>query len=362
MRPKDAPKDAPKAKPEVKSDAKADGNKPAKTEKPPAKPKAAQTTETAEKTEAKAPEAKAQPPKTKAKDDPRNLKRKREAAAKANKGSIAAVPAKSDDTPRAFRRLMAIAGGKRTHNGLDNGVVKETKRQKKERRAKELAVASAAAAAEAGVDGADLKALEAAAVAPTATDEQLTIRPGEKLADFNRRVDAALPLAGIVKNALPNSSGSKDPLGLAKTFRTKQERKLHKLYDQWRVDEAKLKDKLEEEKELVDEKDAELDEEFGVKWRVEFEQPAKKAKKAKGGSGNNYMGDDIWGDFNRKRAKEGKLNAVRAGVHNSVEAPPERLTAIDSSKFNFSAKKIKDGKGKGSTVVAAASKAARAAR
>ncbi|EPE04259.1 hypothetical protein F503_04774 [Ophiostoma piceae UAMH 11346] len=379
------PKDAPKAKPEVKADAKADGNKPAKSAEPKAAPKTVTTekTEKGDKTEKTgktgntpekpetkaAPETKVQPQKTNAKDDPRNLKRKREAAAKANKGSIAVVPTKNNDTPRAFRRLMAIAGGKRTRNGLDTGIVKETKRQKKERRAKELAVASAAAAAEAGVDGVDLKALEDAAVAPTATEaevaaaaEKLTIRPGEKLADFNRRVDAALPLAGIVKNALPNSSGSKDPLGLAKTFRTKQERKLHKLYDQWRVDDVKLKAKLEEEKEIVDEKDAELDEEFGVKWRVDFEQPSKRAKKAKGGSGNNYIGDDIWGDFNRKRAKEGKLNAVRAGVHNSVEAPPERLTAIDSSKFNFAKKKIMDGKGKGSTVVAAASKAAKAAR
>lgn len=243
---------------------------------------------------------------------------------------------------------MAMAGGKRTRNGLDNGVVKETKRQKKERRAKELAVASAAAAADAGVEGADLQALEDAAAADTeaaaaaAAAAKLTIRPGEKLADFNRRVDAALPLAGIVKNALPNSGGSKDPLGLAKTFRTKQERKLHKLYAQWREDDKKIKEREQDEKELMDEQDAELDEEFGAKWRVDFQQPAaKRSKKNKGGGSNNYGDDDIWGSFNRKHAKASKPDAVRAGVHNSVEAPPERLTQIDTSKFTF-AKKQKD--------------------
>lgn len=355
---KDVPKEG---KPEVKAagedtkDAKA-GDKPAaKTDAKPTDAAAAPAPTTATATETKPA-----PKKLSAKDDPRNLKRKRDAAlavARANKGSIAAVPAKSDDTPRAFRRLMAIAGGKRTRSGLDNGVQKETKRQKKERRAQELAVASAAAAAEAGVEGAELKMLEDAAAPAADNSEKLTIRPGEKLADFNRRVDAALPLAGIVKNALPNSSGSKDPLGLAKTFRTKQERKLHKLYDQWRVDDVKIKEQREEAKEELDEKDAELDEEFGVKWRVDLNPT--KSKKSKGGSGNNYGGGDIWSDFNRKRAKATKLNAVRAGVHNSVEAPPERLTAIDSSKFNFAKKKLLDGQGKGSSEVAAASKAAK---
>ncbi|ERS95742.1 uncharacterized protein SPSK_00136 [Sporothrix schenckii 1099-18] len=304
-------------------------------------------------------------------------RRKREA----NKDSISASTKASHDTPRAFRRLMSLTGGKRVRQGLDTGVV-ETKKQKKQRLAKERAAAAAAAATTAGGDDEEAgapttQAAGAAAAAPphstsasasdAAPTEALTIRPGERLSEFASRVDAALPLAGLVKSSTPGGAGGKDPLGIAKTYRTKQERKLHKLYDQWRLDDARIKEREAEAREEAEEREAELDETLGVKWRLDFQQGlatkqggganGKKKKKqlqTLGGSANNYGAaddDDVWAAFNRKKAAATQ-STVRAGVHGTVAAPPE-LTKIDSSKFKFAQQK-KAGGGQGSAEVAAA--------
>lgn len=291
-------------------------------------------------------------------------KKKREA----NKDSVSASTKTSHDTPRAFRRLMSLAGGKRIRAGEDTGIV-ETKKQKKARLAKERAVT---AAAEGGGDDdqeeqAETAATTAAAAAATATAEKaaiagLTIRPGERLSEFNSRVDAALPLSGLIKKSTPGGAGGKDPLGIAKVYRTKQERKLHKLYDQWRVDDVRIKEREAEAREEAEERDAELDETLGVKWRLDFQQgqatkqgagSKKKRKLGAGGSANNYgaADDDVWAEFNRKRGAATK-STVRAGIHGVVGAPPE-LTKIDTSKFKFAQKK-KEGGGKGSAEVAAA--------
>ncbi|CAK7210958.1 hypothetical protein SBRCBS47491_000955 [Sporothrix bragantina] len=277
-----------------------------------------------------------------------------------NSDSVSISTKANHDTPRAFRRLMSLNNGKRIRKGEDTGVV-ETKKQKKERLTKERAAAAKAAAAaeggevEAGADGTDATA--AAPAEPQAAEDDantLKIRPGERLSDFNSRVNAALPLAGIVKKSVSGGAGGKDPLGLAKTYRTRQERKLHKLYDQWRKDDAKIKEREEEERELVQEREDALDESLGVKWRLDFQEAGKKkGKKNKGGSGNNYAGeDDVWAAFNRKKTAETK-STVRAGVHDTVGAPPERLTKIDSSKFKFAQLK-KPGGGLGAAEVEAA--------
>ncbi|CAK7224051.1 hypothetical protein SCUCBS95973_005389 [Sporothrix curviconia] len=316
---------------------------------------------------------------------PKNAAAKQaEAAAKRkrqlNADSVSISTKASHDTPRAFRRLMSLANGKRIRKGEDTGIV-ETKKQKKERLAKERAAAAktaAAAAAAVGGGGEGGKSREdvaegvaegvaeemtatTAAAAPAepeaATDDAsaLKIRPGERLSDFNSRVNAALPLAGIVKKSVAGGAGGKDPLGLTKTYRTRQERKLHKLYDQWRKDDVKIKEREAEEREIVQEREDALDESLGVKWRLDFQEAGKKrGKKNKGGSGNNYVGeDDVWAAFNRKKTAETK-STVRAGVHDTVGAPPERLTKIDSSKFKFAQLKKPGGGGLGTAEVEAA--------
>ncbi len=248
---------------------------------------------------------------------PHGTKRKRQDS----KHSVGRGVSRADDAPRAFKRLMALASGKRVRSGLDDGVV-ETKKQKKAR----LAAAAAATVGAAGggqppKDGKEEKDADASANAPAPAP--LKIRPGERLADFGRRVDAALPLIGATSKsaALPGSHGNKDPLGIAKTFRTRQERKLHRLYDQWRVDDQRLKDREAEALELEEERAMELDETLGVRWRLE----ASVAKK--GGK------DDIWAEFDRKKGAATQ-STVRAGIHGVVGAPPE-LTKINTNKYRF---------------------------
>lgn len=246
-------------------------------------------------------------------------KRKRGAAGDAGK---------ADDAPRAFKRLMALASGKRVRSGLDDGNDRKSKKDKgkgkKDKKDKK--------------DTKDGDAKEDAPVPTTTTatttaaSEVPTIRPGERLADFAARVDAALPLTGLIKSG----KSGKDPLGLEKAFRTKKERKMHKLYAEWHEEERRLKEKQAEEQDEAEEREMELDESLGVKWRLDLQQASSssKKKKAKGGSHNNMDagGDDMWAEFNRKRMAATKTKAVRAGIHDVVEAPPE-LTKINSSKY-----------------------------
>lgn len=295
-------------------------------------------------TKAEKPQTSTTKPKNVPAQDARGTKRKRALHGE----SVSASTKVNHDTPRAFRRLMALASGKRVRAGLDTGVV-ETKKQKKQRMAKErTAKAVAAAAAEMGAEGEPDEAAAAPAPAPAPEDAAaLTIRPGERLSEFNARVDAALPLAGIIKKSMPGGAGGKDPLGLAKTYRTRQERKLHKLYDQWRQDDAKIKEKEAEAREEAEERDAALDETLGVKWRLDFQQASggkgKASRKRRANDAGGGDDDDVWAAFNRKKGAATK-STVRAGVHDTVEAPPE-LTKIDSSKFNLAKFKTKAGRG-----------------
>ncbi|EFW99784.1 hypothetical protein CMQ_102 [Grosmannia clavigera kw1407] len=258
----------------------------------------------------------------------RGTKRKRAAAAAA---------ASKDDAPRAFRRLMAVAGGKRVRSGLDDGAIEAAKQAKKSKKEKKAA-AAAAAAAEAAEEGdvstgaAKASAAAAAAAATVAADapEPLKIRPGERMSDFAARVDAALPISGLV----PKGKAASDPLGLEKAFRTKKERKMHKLYAEWHEEERRLQERRAEEQDLAEEREMELDESVGVKWRLDLQQSVKKAQQAAGGGGgsgsNSKLDDDMWAELNRKRAATA-AKAVRAGIHDVVTAPPQ-LTKINSEK------------------------------
>ncbi|KAI1284755.1 hypothetical protein F5Y07DRAFT_347619 [Xylaria sp. FL0933] len=204
-----------------------------------------------------------------------NLKRKRTTTPK-------------DDAPRAFKRLMAYAGGKKPRSGLDNGDEPRSAKSKKRK-----------AAQQAKADEGKTEAQPAAAVIPT-------IRPGERMSEFSARVDAALPLSGLINKSI---KGNKDPLGL-KVWRTNKERKMHKLYDEWREQDRKIKEKREEELELEAEKELE-EEESGVSWKLNIanQVSGKRKKKAKD--------DDDWEILRKKRGE------TRPGLRDVVAAPPE---------------------------------------
>ncbi|KAI1376446.1 hypothetical protein F4677DRAFT_418571 [Hypoxylon crocopeplum] len=207
----------------------------------------------------------------------KNLKRKRGTAQK-------------DDAPRAFKRLMAFAGGKKPRSGLDNGDEPAGKKKKK-------------------------KAAAASNPAPeTKDDSQLPkIRPGERMSEFAARVDAALPVGGLINKSVRNG---KDPLGL-KTWQTMKEKKMQKLYDEWREEDRKLKEKKEEELELQAEKELE-EAEQGVTWKLDAQGGGKKkGKRAK------YLGEAADGDEDPWEALKKKRGETRPGLHDVVQAPPE---------------------------------------
>ncbi|CAH0053469.1 unnamed protein product [Clonostachys solani] len=177
-----------------------------------------------------------------------------------------------DDAPRAFRRLMAVAQGKKFRSGLDNGDKKEPSTQEPEA-------------------------------------EPLRIRPGEDMRTFASRVDAALPVSGLTKKAIVKDG--RDEQGM-KVYKTRKEKKMHKLYDQWRAEERKIHEKREDELELEAEKELEND---GVNLNTTssyiLDEPSGGKKKKRGGK------DDPWAVL-RKRRGEGKI-----GLHDTAQAPPE---------------------------------------
>lgn len=200
--------------------------------------------------------------------------------------------------------MMAYSQGKKPRSGLDNGEAPPGKNKK--RKAAQIA------------DSKDSKP-EA-----KATLEMPKIQPGERMSDFAARVDASLPLSGLINKS---ARDGKDPLGLKK-WRTNKERKMHKLYDEWREEDRKLKEKKEEELELQEEKELE-DEEAGVSWKLNAAADGSLAasssgkKKKKQGKRSKYVGEldeaeeDPWEALRKKRGE------TRPGLHDVVQAPPE---------------------------------------
>ncbi|KUJ10202.1 uncharacterized protein LY89DRAFT_701112 [Mollisia scopiformis] len=211
-----------------------------------------------------------------------------------------------DDTPKAFARLMAFAQGKKLPKGLDDGV-KETKAAKKRR---------VAAAAE--------NEKEESAKVEEPRGEVPSIRPGERMSDFSARVDAALPVSGLINKS---TRGGKDPLGL-KVGRTKTEKRMHRMYDEWRQEEARRQEKRQEALELAEEE--EMDEDGQVKWKVDVEKNGKKKK----GKKRKVLGevedgdDDPWAKIKRDRGE------VKAGLNEVVLAPPT-FSKIPKEKFKI---------------------------
>ncbi|KAI1266632.1 hypothetical protein F5Y18DRAFT_382107 [Xylariaceae sp. FL1019] len=214
----------------------------------------------------------------------KTLKRKQDAAPKS-------------DAPRAFKRLMAFANGKKPRSGLDNGDQPRTTKGKKREPAQQAPSSGSVA---------------------KSTAEIPTIRPGERMSEFSARVDAALPLAGLVNKSVNGSN--KDPLGLKK-YRTLKEKKMHKMYDEWRDQDRKAKEKREEEREQQEEKDLE-DEENGVSWKLHIQDQA--AGKRKKGALKDE--EDPWDALRKKRGEP------RPGLHDVALAPPS-FTAKPSKQL-----------------------------
>jgi hypothetical protein len=225
---------------------------------------------------------------TKTDEDAKAKKRKREGG--------------QNDMPRAFRRLMAYSDGKKPRSGLDNGDAPAAKPKKKKNDNKKTADEQAPAA-ETETKG---------------KSEVPTIRPGERMSEFAARVDAALPVGGLINKSAKNG---KDPLGL-KVKRTRKERQMHKLYDEWREEERKIQEQKAEEAEEKAEKEMD-DEEAGISWKANIPPAPTTGKKKKKGKRTKYLDEvagaeeDPWEELKRKRGES------RPGLHDIAKAPPE---------------------------------------
>lgn len=207
---------------------------------------------------------------------------------------------------------MAFASGKPQRSGLDNGDApvkdKGKKKNKNQSEAKPTDTTKTTATAAATT-------AKAPASDPT-PKEDLKIRPGERISEFNQRVDAALPISGLVNKTVKNG---KDPLGL-KVKRTKKERKMHNMYAEWREMDRKVKERREEERELAEEKEMD-NEAAGVSWKLDLETQGK--KKGKKGKRGRYIGEeggperDPWEEIKKKRGE------AKVGINEVAQAPPE---------------------------------------
>lgn len=212
-------------------------------------------------------------------------------------------------------------GAPKKRSGLDDGAVKPAKQKKQQQQQPP--------ATEANQHVKDSKSGHR----PAQSAAALKIQPGESMADFRARVDQALPLSGIAKSG-------KNIAGLSDHRVTKHERRLKRLQQGWREEEARLREREMERRELAEEEEDELE----AMWEDKTDDlPAQrtvdgKKKKSKKGKRKLKVGEvaqdseDEWEALKRKRDE-------RKGLHDIVHAPPT-LTKTPREIF-----KVKNGAG-----------------
>ena len=121
-----------------------------------------------------------------------------------------------DDTPKAFARLMQFRSTGKGPKGLDNGDAPKSKKRKLDQ---------------------DTQKKASENTAPPIPK----IMPGERMSDFAARVNQALPISGLARKG-KTVEGVKERM-------TKHEKKLRKLQAEWRKEEARIREKEEEERE-----------------------------------------------------------------------------------------------------------------
>lgn len=138
--------------------------------------------------------------------------------------------------------------------------------------------------------------------------------PGEKLSDFAARVDRAIPVAGLKRK----SSQAKDAdLGL-KARRTKHERRLQRMQNEWREEDRRRKEK---EAELRDEMEDNDGYDIESQW-----QTVKKGRR------RGTREDDPW------RAIKASRGDTQKSLQDVVQAPPQLANPKEKPKLYAGAK------------------------
>jgi hypothetical protein len=217
------------------------------------------------------------------------------------KSIVGAKPGyKFDDTPKAFARLMY--------------------RQQPNPTPDESDAKAAAAAAAATANKKRKRTQQDEQKAKAAALQVPKIQPGEKLRDFNARVDQTLPVTGLTRR------GNKGLAPGEKVTRTKTEKRMHKMYEEWRKEDQRIKDKAEEAQELREEEEEERNATYGEDSGV----PVLYGKKRQRMIGESKDEKDIWAVLKDKRDKP-------KGLHDVALAPPT-FTVVPREKF-----KVKNG-------------------
>lgn len=229
---------------------------------------------------------------------------------------------KGDDTPRAFARIMQHQSGSRPFSGLDNGERKKGNPKEAQEKKKKKTRTKYSTMGESETDHSQAQATDQAAQAVVEnTASKLKVQPGERLSDFAARVNQALPLSGL-------SRKGKAVEGV-KERQTKTEKRLQRMYAEWREQEQKRKDREEEFLEAQEEKDAELQTELGGQ-SIHLTSEGRKAKRKRMLTEAVEGDDDPWAVLKTKR------DAPR-GLHDVVQAPPQ-INVVPKEKF-----RVKDG-------------------
>jgi hypothetical protein len=190
------------------------------------------------------------------------------------KASTASI---KDDTPKAFLRLMELKNTGKGRNGLDNGESKTASKKRKRTQAAET--------------DATESAKESAAVPIP------KIMPGERLGDFAARVDQSMPIIGLARKGI-------------KERQTKHEKKLQKMVNTWKENEAKRLEKAEDEWEAKQEEEQEEKEALEAKHGAIPVIQSRKGRK-KGVDDD----DDPWAELEARRERP-------KGLHDVAQAPP----------------------------------------
>lgn len=198
---------------------------------------------------------------------------------------------KHDDTPRAFARMMTLqSSNKRQRSGLDDGDNRPSKKKRKQ----------AAAEDKAPVND----------MASESKAEMPKILPGERLADFAARVNHALPVGGLARKGKINVEGMKER-------QTKTEKRLHKMYDEWRKEEERRKEQEEEQRELDEEAEEEKEAAHGGQsTQIPNANASPKRQKRRKMIGETGDDDDPWAELKAKRE-------APKGLHDVAQAPPD---------------------------------------
>ncbi|KAK0664303.1 hypothetical protein DIS24_g563 [Lasiodiplodia hormozganensis] len=202
----------------------------------------------------------------------------------------------ADDTPKAFARLMQFSQTRKGVKGLDDGNEPRGKKRK--------------------TNGDSKGSQKPEPVKPA--PEMPKIQPGERMSDFAARVDQSLPVAGLARKG-KKIEGFKER-------QTKTEKRIQKMISQWHEEEAKIKEREQEERDLAEIEEDEQEAMWEDKTApIPTEVGGKKKGKRKGG-----VEDDPWAVLKQKREEPKGLNDV-------AQAPPT-FKAIPKEKF-----KVKNG-------------------